>query len=154
MGGNGRSRDEQLDEPQAKRSKLDDAESDSSSDSDDSDDDAPPIASSSKLPAPSLDELQDPAFVKPSIHPSRLAQDEEEDDETDLLDLPKPKKIDSVCRNWRKGDCSLGSECQYLHTVRPPSHPLTYTNQQHAAPANTVSRASNPTQTRSASTTS
>ena len=121
MGGNGRYREEQpTEEPASKRTKLNEDASDSSSDSDDSEDDGPPIASSSKLPVPSLEEMQDPAFAKPSIHPSRLAQDGGEDEAMDSLDLPKPKKIDSVCRNWRNGDCDLGAECIYLHTVRSP----------------------------------
>lgn len=116
MGGRQREgEDLELREPKrvkAQSTAQDDSDS-ISSDSDSSDDDGPPVATTSKLPSPPLVEK----FSTPSIHPSRVAAQE---DTIVATDAEKAGSIQVVCRHWRKGNCSLAAECPYLHSVRPP----------------------------------
>ncbi|KAL8279144.1 hypothetical protein RQP46_008400 [Phenoliferia psychrophenolica] len=100
-------------------------------DSDDSGDDGPPIASSSKIPVEGLFDAPgaDAAAVsrtpdvggRPTIHPSRLqaARTEEEAEESKASSAVKEFQV--VCKQWRKGNCAQGDNCQYLHSLPPNS---------------------------------
>lgn len=113
--GRGRAReDEGEGERQAKRAKTQEDDSSSSALSDGSDhEDGPPIASTSKLPTPSVSEYVPTKSVGLQVHASRLAQSDETFDETPS----STKRIQVVCKHWRKGSCALEKECPYLHEV-------------------------------------
>ncbi|KAM0752992.1 hypothetical protein T439DRAFT_323604 [Meredithblackwellia eburnea MCA 4105] len=124
----------------AKRIKLDSADneasssdsSSSSSDSDSSDsdsgsedidevddeDDGPPEEVSSSKP---VAEESSRAPGKPVIHPSRLLAEDANSDTTATPSSTQPKRFQVVCKHWRKGQCNLGENCPYLHTLPPQS---------------------------------
>jgi hypothetical protein len=110
--GRGRERDDDMDnERESKRAKQ---ESSSSELDEDDDDDGPPIASTSKLPVPTVEFIATKS-VGLQIHASRLAQtngEEIAEPETSSI-----KSIQVVCKHWRKGNCGLGKDCPFLHEV-------------------------------------
>lgn len=135
-----------ISEPPAKRAKVasgsgssSDSDSDSDSDSSDGDsdsedDDGPPVAVSAKLEVPPMFEGAAPASGegrvtkptpagKPTIHPSRLRPEGEVEgdgpgDGVVQDESEARKRFQVVCRHWRAGECGLGAECPYLHSVR------------------------------------
>lgn len=101
-------------------------ESESESDEDDSDDEGPE-AGSSKVPVKALPSYsandaggEGEGEVKvegaPSIHPSRMQQNERGEDDSAIAAAPGSKG--QPCRNFRRGHCPHGATCLFLHTVR------------------------------------